>query len=153
TGYGRVVRDAEGHVAAIVEHRDADLGQRAIRSINTGNLSADTARLRHWLSRIGRDNVQGESYLTDIFALAATEGAAAQIVACNDPQEVEGANDLWQLAALERAFQQRAVRALCQAGARVADPARIDIRGEVTVGHDVALDVDVILEGRVVLGD
>ena len=152
-GYGRIVRDAQGHVAAIVEHRDADAAQRAIRIINTGILAADAASLRGWLSRIGRDNAQGEYYLTDVFALAASDDAAAQIVVCDDPQEVEGANDLWQLAALERAFQQRAVRALCEAGARVADPARIDVRGEIIVGRDVALDVDVILEGRVVLGE
>ncbi len=152
-GYGRIVRDAEGHVAAIVEHRDADATQRLIRTINTGILTADAAPLRGWLSRIGRDNAQGEYYLTDVFALAAAEYQAAQAVACDDPQEVEGANDLWQLAALERAFQQRAVRALCDAGARVADPVRIDVRGEVVVGRDVSLDVGVILEGRVILGD
>ena len=153
TGYGRIVRDAEGHVAAIVEQRDADAAQRAIRTINTGILSSDATPLRHRLSRIGRDNAQREYYLTDVFALAAAEGDAAQIIGCDDPQEVEGANDLWQLAALERAFQQRAVRALCDAGARVADPARIDVRGDVITGRDVALDVGVILEGRVVLGE
>lgn len=153
TGYGRIVRDAQGRVAAIIEQRDADAAQLAIRTINTGILSSNAAPLRHWLSRIGRNNAQGEYYLTDVFAMASADGDPAQIIACDDPQEVEGANDLWQLAILERAFQQRAVRALCEAGVRVADPARIDVRGEVIAGHDVMLDVGVILEGRVVLGE
>ena len=153
SGYGRIVRDAAGHVAAIVEHRDADATQRQIRSINTGILAANAASLRGWLARIGRNNAQGEYYLTDVFALAARDDAAAHVVTCADPQDVEGANDLWQLAALERAFQQRAVRRLCDAGARVADPSRLDVRGEVSIGRDVSLDVGVILEGRVLLGD
>lgn len=153
SGYGRIVRNTEGHVAAIVEHKDADEAQRAIRFVNTGIIAADANALRGWLARIGRDNTQGEYYLTDIFALAGGDGYAARTLLCDDPLEVEGANDLWQLAQLERAFQHRAVRALCAAGARVADPTRIDVRGEVRVGRDVALDVGVILEGQVNLGD
>lgn len=153
SGYGRIVRNAEGHVAAIVEHKDADAEQRAICIVNTGILAADAAPLRTWLARIGRDNAQGEYYLTDVFGLAAAEFMAARIVPCDDPGEVEGANDLWQLAQLERRFQQRQARRLCEAGARLADAARVDVRGEVSVGHDVALDVGVILEGRVVLGE
>ena len=153
TGYGRIVRDGAGRVAAIVEERDADPSQRAIGCVNTGILAADAGRLRHWLARTGRDNAQREYYLTDVFSLAAADGHAAAVVDGTDPIEVEGANDLWQLARLERAYQQRAVQALCVAGVRVADPARIDMRGAVLAGRDVALDVGVILEGRVVLGD
>jgi len=105
------------------------------------------------LQRLGNDNAQGEYYLTDVFAFAAEEFNAAEMVHVHDPIEVEGANDPWQLAQLERAFQRRAARALCVQGARLADPARFDQRGDVRVGHDVEIDVDVVLEGQVVLGD
>lgn len=152
-GYGRIVRDPEGRVAAVVEHKDADEEQRRIRLVNTGIVAADSTALKGWLSRVTQDNAQGEYYLTDIFALAAAEYTAAEIVAVDDPVEAEGANDPWQLAQLERAWQRRAVRALCAQGARFADPARVDIRGEVIVGPDVEFDVDVVLEGRVALGE
>jgi bifunctional UDP-N-acetylglucosamine pyrophosphorylase / glucosamine-1-phosphate N-acetyltransferase len=153
-GYGRIVRDAEGNAAAIVEHKDADAEQRRIGLVNTGVIAADAPALKAWLSRLSSDNTQGEYYLTDIFAMAAAEYSAANIVRVDDPVEVEGANDPWQLAMLERAFQRRAVRELlCAAGARVADPDRIDIRGTVRVGRDVEIDVDVVLEGDIRLGD
>jgi len=152
-GYGRIVRDPEGRVAAIVEQKDASDGQRRIGLVNTGVIAADANALVRWLAALRNDNAQGEYYLTDVFALAAAEFSPAEIVLVTDPIEAEGANDAWQLAQLERAFQQRAVRALCLAGARCADPARVDIRGRVTVGRDVQIDVDVILEGDVVLGD
>ena len=153
TGYGRIERDAEGRVGAIVEHKDADDAQRLIRTVNSGIIAADAAKLRQWLANLRADNAQGEYYLTDVFAQASAEFAAAEMAHVADPIEVEGANDPWQLAALERAYQRRAVRALCDAGARFADPTRVDVRGEVGVGRDVEIDVDVILEGRVVLGD
>ncbi len=153
TGYGRIVRDPEGRVAAIVEQKDADDEQRRIRLVNTGVIAADSTALKMWLEQLRNDNAQGEYYLTDVFAAAAAEYAAAEIVVVADPLETEGANDAWQLAQLERAFQRRQVRALCMDGARVADPARLDIRGKVTVGQDVELDVDVVLEGDVFLGD
>jgi bifunctional UDP-N-acetylglucosamine pyrophosphorylase/glucosamine-1-phosphate N-acetyltransferase len=153
TGYGRILRDAEGRVASIVEQKDADEEQRRIRLVNTGVIVADSTALRRWLDHLGNDNAQGEYYLTDVFAAAADEYAAAEIVVVADPLETEGANDAWQLARLERAFQLRQVRALCVDGARVADPARIDIRGSVRVGLDVEIDVDVVFEGDVVLGD
>ena len=153
TGYGRVVRDAEGNVARIVEQKDADDEQRAIRLVNTGVIAADAAALRRWLAALRNDNAQGEYYLTDVFALAAAEYSAAEIVAAADPMEAEGANDPWQLAQLERAFQLRAVRALCAQGVRFADPARVDVRGRVTAGSDVEVDVDVVFEGDVSLGD
>ncbi len=153
TGYGRIVRDAEGNVARIVEQKDASHDQREIKTVNTGILVADGEPLRRWLEHLGNDNVQGEYYLTDVFAAAADEFNAAEMVHVHDPVEVEGANDPWQLAQLERAFQRRAARALCVAGARLADPARIDVRGEVTVGRDVEIDVDVVFEGTVELAD
>ena len=152
-GYGRVLRDAEGNVARIVEQKDASDEEREINTVNTGILVADGEPLRRWLEHLGNDNTQGEYYLTDVFAAASAEFSAAEMVHVHDPVEVEGANDPWQLAQLERAFQHRAARVLCVAGARLADPARIDVRGEVTVGHDVEIDVDVVLEGTVELGE
>jgi bifunctional UDP-N-acetylglucosamine pyrophosphorylase/glucosamine-1-phosphate N-acetyltransferase len=153
TGYGRVLRHPDGRVAAIVEHKDADASQRAVTTVNSGIIVADTTSLRRWLSALRNDNTQGEFYLTDVFAQAAADGCAAATATCADPIEVEGANDAWQLARLERAFQQRAARMLAIAGVRLADPARFDQRGTVSAGRDVSLDVDVILEGDVVLGD
>ncbi len=153
TGYGRVVRDAEGRVGRIVEHKDADDNQRELRTINTGILVADGEPLRRWLGQLNNENVQGEYYLTDVFASAAAEYSAAEMVHVREPIEAEGANDSWQLAQLERAFQSREAQALCLAGARLADPARIDVRGRVTIGRDVEIDVDVVLEGEVELGD
>lgn len=153
SGYGRVLRDANGRVAAIVEHKDADAAQRAVRTINTGMIAADAAALRRWLAALRNDNAQGEYYLTDVFAMAASEGSPAMMALCADPVEVEGANDPWQLARLERAFQMRAAKLLALSGVRLADPARLDVRGTVFAGRDVAIDVDVILEGDVVLGD
>jgi len=153
TGYGRIVRNPEGNVEAIVEQKDATEEQRRIHLVNTGMLAADAAPLKRWLGALRNDNAQGEYYLTDVFALAAAEFEPADIVLIADPEECEGANDAWQLSQLERAFQRRAVRALCVEGVRFADPARIDIRGTVRVGRDVEIDVDVILEGDIVLGD
>ena len=153
TGYGRIVRNAEGKVGAIVEQKDASDEQRSIRTINTGIITAESTALRRWLSQLSNANAQGEYYLTDIFAAAASDYTPAEMAFVQDPQDAEGANDPWQLAQLERAWQLREVRALCAQGARVLDPARLDIRGPVTVGSDVQIDVNVILEGRVVLGD
>ncbi|MDQ3495655.1 MAG: bifunctional UDP-N-acetylglucosamine diphosphorylase/glucosamine-1-phosphate N-acetyltransferase GlmU [Pseudomonadota bacterium] len=153
TGYGRIVRDSEGHVGAVVEHKDADAAQRRIRIVNTGILAADATALKGWLQRLSTDNTQGEYYLTDVFAMAAAEYTAAEMVRVDDAFETEGANDPWQLAQLERAWQRRRVQALCAEGVRFADPARVDIRGEIEVGRDVEVDVDVVFEGRVSLGN
>ncbi|WP_313348056.1 bifunctional UDP-N-acetylglucosamine diphosphorylase/glucosamine-1-phosphate N-acetyltransferase GlmU [Stenotrophomonas sp.] len=153
TGYGRIVRNAEGKVAAIVEQKDASDEQLAIRTINTGIITAESTALRTWLSQLSNSNAQGEYYLTDVFASAAADYTPADMAFVEDAQEAEGANDPWQLSQLERAWQLREVRALCAQGARVIDPARLDIRGTVTVGRDVQIDVNVILEGRVELGD
>ncbi|MDE2307137.1 MAG: bifunctional UDP-N-acetylglucosamine diphosphorylase/glucosamine-1-phosphate N-acetyltransferase GlmU [Xanthomonadaceae bacterium] len=152
-GYGRVLCDAHGRVRAVVEEKDADDRQRAVNRVNTGILVAEARALRGWIGRLDRNNAQGEYYLTDIFRMAADEGRAALDVECADPLEAAGANDALQLAALETAYRQRAARALMSDGVRVADPARLDVRGTVEAGRDVELDIDVILEGRVVLGD
>jgi bifunctional UDP-N-acetylglucosamine pyrophosphorylase/glucosamine-1-phosphate N-acetyltransferase len=153
SGYGRVERDAEGRVARIVEEKDADDAQKRIRTINTGIIAAESTALKRWLEALRNDNAQGEYYLTDVFAQAAAEFSAAEMVHVADPLEPAGAPARGPRARLDRALPRRQVRALCLAGARVADPARIDIRGEVRVGRDVQIDVDVVFEGEVVLGD
>jgi bifunctional UDP-N-acetylglucosamine pyrophosphorylase/glucosamine-1-phosphate N-acetyltransferase len=152
-GYGRVVRDERGLVAAIVEEKDCTFEQRAITTVNTGIIAADACRLRAWAHKLDNRNAQGEFYLTDVFALAAADKLAAASVHCADERETFGANDSWQLAQLERYFQLRAVRDLCARGVRFADPARFDVRGELHCGADVEIDVDVVCEGKVELGD
>ncbi|KAF1704422.1 bifunctional UDP-N-acetylglucosamine diphosphorylase/glucosamine-1-phosphate N-acetyltransferase GlmU [Pseudoxanthomonas suwonensis] len=153
TGYGRIVRDPQGRVAQIVEHRDASEEQRRIGIVNTGIIAAESDPLKRWLSRLSNENAQGEYYLTDVFAMAAAEYNPAEIVRVEDPIEAEGANDPWQLSQLERAWQLRRARELCLAGARLLDPARVEQRGTVRVGRDVEIDVNVVLEGEVELGD
>ncbi|MDY0021984.1 bifunctional UDP-N-acetylglucosamine diphosphorylase/glucosamine-1-phosphate N-acetyltransferase GlmU [Arenimonas caeni] len=153
TGYGRVLLDGNGDVQAIVEHKDADESQRKVRLVNTGVIAAPAADLRRWLGQLGNDNAQGEYYLTDIFAMARADGRAAAHTPCRVPGEAEGANDPVQLARIERAFQLRAAEALMRAGVRLADPSRFDLRGSVEAGSDVEIDANVVLEGRVVLGD
>lgn len=153
TGYGRLLLDGAGRVAAIVEEKDADAEQRQVRLTNTGILAADAPRLRAWLERIGKDNAQDEYYLTDVFALAAADDQAAACAHLADPVEASGANNPWQLAELEAAFRTRCARNLAEQGVRLADPARFDQRGRVEAGRDVEIDVDVILEGDVRLGD
>jgi bifunctional UDP-N-acetylglucosamine pyrophosphorylase / glucosamine-1-phosphate N-acetyltransferase len=152
-GYGRVLCDVDGRVRAVVEQKDADAAQHAVNLVNTGILVADAMALRGWIKRLDRNNAQGEYYLTDIFGMAAAEQRPALSVECADPVEAAGANNPLQLTELEAAFRQRAARALLADGVRLADPLRIDVRGVVEAGRDVELDIDVILEGRVVLGD
>ncbi|MGE7137456.1 bifunctional UDP-N-acetylglucosamine diphosphorylase/glucosamine-1-phosphate N-acetyltransferase GlmU [Luteibacter sp. NPDC031894] len=151
-GYGRVVLDAAGHVRHIVEEKDASAAQRAIDLVNTGIVAADAARLLAWTQRLGNANAQGEYYLTDVFEMAAAEGSPAACVDC-EATEASGANDPWQLADLEALYRERSARALALAGVRLADPRRLDVRGKVTAGRDVEVDVNVIFEGEVVLGD
>jgi bifunctional UDP-N-acetylglucosamine pyrophosphorylase/glucosamine-1-phosphate N-acetyltransferase len=153
TGYGRVVLDGNGDVQAIIEHKDADDQQRAVRLVNTGVVAAPAAALRRWLGKLRNDNSQGEFYLTDIFAMARAEGHPAAQAPCDVAGEAEGANDPVQLARLERAYQLRAAETLMRQGVRFADPARFDQRGQVEAGSDVEIDANVILEGRVRLGD
>jgi len=152
-GYGRVLCDGNGLIREVVEEKDADDTQRAVNRVNTGILAADSTALRGWISRLDRNNAQGEYYLTDIFGMAAEENTPALSVECSDPMEAAGANDPWQLAGLEAYFRQRAARELALQGVRLADPLRVDIRGSVQAGHDVELDINVILEGHVELGD
>ena len=151
-GYGRVLRDGNGRVRSVVEEKDASDEQRAIDLVNTGILVASAAALRVWLAGLDCDNAQGEYYLTDVFGMANDEGRPAFSVECADPFEAAGANDALQLAGLEAEYRRRAAQALMLDGVRLADPARIDVRGEVSHGHDVQLDIDVILEGEVSLG-
>lgn len=152
-GYGRVVRDGIGRVHAIIEEKDCTIEQRAITWVNSGILVAEARRLRVWLNNLSSDNAQGEYYLTDIFAQASDEGEPADSSHCTNPQEVFGANDPWQLASLERQYQRLRATELACLGVRFSDPVRFDVRGTTTVGRDVEIDVDVILEGDVVLGD
>ena len=152
-GYGRVLCDGNGRVRAVVEEKDADDSQRAVNLVNTGILVADAQALRGWIGRLDRNNAQGEYYLTDVFGMAAAENRAALSVECVDPIEAAGANNPLQLTELEAAYRRRAAHALLAEGVRLADPLRIDVRGTVEAGRDVELDIDVILEGRVVLGD
>src|SRR5688572_6640891 len=153
TGYGRVLVDGNGDVQAIVEQKDADEMQRAVKTINTGVVVAPAADLRRWLGKLRNDNSQREYYLTDIFAMARADGRPAKTATCLVRGEAEGANDAVQLARLERIWQQRAAEDLMRAGVRLADPARFDQRGDVEAGMDVEIDVNVVLEGRVRLGD
>ena len=153
SGYGRIVRDSEGHVRGIVEEGDADDEHRAIAEVNTGILAARSGKLRDWLQRVGRDNAQGEYYLTDVVALAVEEGLSVRTIPPETIEEVLGVNDRAQLAALERFHQRRLAHGLMRDGASLADPARIDIRGRVRTGSDVFIDVNVVFEGDVVLGD
>ncbi|HTI96102.1 MAG TPA: bifunctional UDP-N-acetylglucosamine diphosphorylase/glucosamine-1-phosphate N-acetyltransferase GlmU [Rudaea sp.] len=152
-GYGRVIRDGLGRARAVVEEKDATPDQRTITTVNTGILAADARRLRVWTHNLDNRNAQGEFYLTDVFAQAAAEGMPAAILNCRDEREAFGANDAWQLAQLERHFQQRQAKVLCEQGVRLADPARFDLRGQLICGRDVEIDVDAIFEGRVELGD
>ena len=153
TGYGRIVRDADGVVNAIVEHKDASEQQRLIREGNTGILAVPGKRLADWLGRLSNSNAQGEYYLTDVIAMAVADGLVVATEQAADELEVLGANDRIQLAQLERHYQYRAARRLMVQGVTLIDPARFDLRGEVTVGRDVTIDVNVILEGRVVIED
>lgn len=156
TGYGRIIRESihgGGEVHAIVEERDANDVQRRITEVNTGILVAPTGRLRHWLAGLSNQNAQGEYYLTDIVAAARRDHVQVTASVVADPDETLGVNSKAQLAHLERVFQQRTAQSLLDAGATLADPARIDVRGTLTVGADVFIDVGCVFEGTVALAD
>ncbi|MBP8118072.1 MAG: bifunctional UDP-N-acetylglucosamine diphosphorylase/glucosamine-1-phosphate N-acetyltransferase GlmU, partial [Shewanella sp.] len=151
-GYGRIVRE-QGKVIGIIEQKDATAEQLLINEINTGIMAVPGKQLKTWLSRLSNNNAQGEYYLTDIIAMAHADGVAIDTAQPQSAIEVEGANNRMQLAQLERAYQAREAEKLMLAGANLRDPSRIDIRGEVTVGMDVMIDINVIFEGKVTLGN
>jgi bifunctional UDP-N-acetylglucosamine pyrophosphorylase / glucosamine-1-phosphate N-acetyltransferase len=153
TGYGRIVRAADGAVTRIVEEKDATPQQRALREINTGLLAGPARRLRQWLGRLDRGNAQSEYYLTDVVALAVADGVGVTAVAAPDASEIHGINDKAQLAQAEAHYRQRHAETLLRGGVTLADPARIDVRGHLHCGRDVYIDVNVVFEGDVLLGD
>lgn len=152
-GYGRILRDERRKVIGIVEERDATPEQRMIKEINTGLMAVSARWLREWLSRVGIDNAQGEYYLTDILSIAVAAGRSISTVSPNCKAEVQGINDRAQLAQLESYFRASQARSLMLQGLTLIDPARFDLRGEVTFGTDCVVDVNVILEGAVRLGN
>ncbi|NNF40494.1 MAG: bifunctional UDP-N-acetylglucosamine diphosphorylase/glucosamine-1-phosphate N-acetyltransferase GlmU [Woeseiaceae bacterium] len=152
TGYGRIVREG-GSVRSIVEEKDASDGQKALREINTGVMLFPAVKLKAWLEQLGNDNVQGEYYLTDVVAMAVNDKVAVHGIKASSPVEVMGINDKKQLAIAERALQARLVDQLMQDGVGFADPARVDIRGTLTCGKDVFIDINAVFEGDVELGD
>jgi bifunctional UDP-N-acetylglucosamine pyrophosphorylase / glucosamine-1-phosphate N-acetyltransferase len=150
-GYGRIVRDAKGNVSAIVEHKDATPAQRAIREVNTGVMAAPTAKLAAWLERIDKRNASGEYYLTDVTEHAVSDGVTVTATRAETETEAMGVNSMRDLAQLERRYQRQLADALLDQGVSLADPARIDIRGTLACGRDVAIDINCIFEGKVTL--
>jgi bifunctional UDP-N-acetylglucosamine pyrophosphorylase / glucosamine-1-phosphate N-acetyltransferase len=156
TGYGRIVRagpEASAQVRAIVEHKDASDAQREIREIYSGIMAVPTRLLRGWLGRLDNKNAQGEYYLTDIVKFAVADGVAVVAHQITDAAQVAGVNSPVQLAELERVHQSRVALALMEQGVRLADPARLDVRGSLACGRDVEIDVNCVFEGKVSLGD
>jgi len=153
SGYGRIVRDPAGAVSAIVEHKDATDEQLRIDEVNTGLLACPVKQIGPWLEALKSDNAQGEFYLTDIVASAVADGVTVTAVTGDSPTEVMGINDKLQLSVAERAYQQREAERLMTAGATLADPARVDVRGTVEVGSDVFIDINAVFIGDVKLGD
>jgi len=161
TGYGRIVRNAEGAVQGIVEHKDATDAQRAITEVYSGIMAVPAKLLRGWLARLTNNNAQGEYYLTDVVAMAVADGVPVAAHRITDALQVAGVNSPLQLAELERAHQLRTARALMEQGVRLADPARFDlrddarsgVRGALVCGQDVELDVNCVFTGRVELGE
>jgi bifunctional UDP-N-acetylglucosamine pyrophosphorylase / glucosamine-1-phosphate N-acetyltransferase len=153
TGYGRVVRDRAGNVARIVEHKDANQKERAIDEVNTGLMAASAKRMREWLGQLRNDNAQGEYYLTDVVVMAARAGLKVNAILAEREDEVLGVNDKVQLAEVEAVYRRRRARELMLQGVTLVDPARFDARGPVVAGRDVHIDVNVVFEGDVRLGD
>lgn len=153
TGMGRIIRDDSANITAIVEHKDASDEQLAIKEINTGMMVMGGADLKKWLSNLSSDNAQNEYYLTDVIAMAASEGKRISSAQPSWHREVEGVNNRMQLASLECAYQLKQAEALMMQGVTLADPHRLDIRGNLTVGSDVYIDINAVIEGDVTLGD
>lgn len=152
SGYGRILRDKKNSVKGIVEENDATAAQRKICEINTGFIAAPAKRLRGWLSKVRNKNAKREYYLTDIVAMAVKD--KVRIVTVNaEEAEILGVNDRRQLAQVERMLQARQAQRLMREGLALRDPSRFDLRGQLSVGRDCRLDVNVVIEGRVVLGD
>ena len=153
SGYGRIVRDAAGRVLRIVEQKDATEAERAIREWNTGFLATSAARLSGWLARVKNENAQKEYYLTDVIGLAVADGLAVKTTQPANVWEVEGVNSKRQLAQLERIHQRDVANGLLEQGVTLADPVRFDVRGTLSCGRDVSIDVNCVFEGTVKLGD
>ncbi len=153
TGYGRVIRNSAGQVERIVEHKDASDVELKVAEINTGMMVMPAGHLTRWLGQLSNDNVQGEYYLTDIIAMAVADGVTVGAASTDTPAEGRGVNDRRDLARAERAIQLQLAEGLMIDGVTLADPARIDVRGRVSAGRDVFIDVNAVLEGDVVLGD
>ena len=153
SGYGRIVRNARGEVRKIVEHQEANRRELTLRECNTGVLACAAGLLKGWLARVKPHNSQGEYYLTDVIALAVKEGIAVKPLIAREATGVLGVNDKTQLAQLESTWRAQVARELMLAGVTLADPARLDVRGTLRHGTDVFLDVNVVIEGRVTLGD
>ena len=153
SGYGRIVRSRNGAVEAIVEHKDANAEQLRIKEVNTGIMCIPQPLLSQWLPQIGNDNAQQEYYLPDVIAMAVEEHIAIHTPYPSSHYEVQGVNNRAQLAELERVFQAEQAQLLMEAGATLADPARVDVRGNLTVGRDVFIDVNAVFSGNVVIGD
>ncbi len=152
-GYGRIVRNAQASIEAIVEHKDATEQQRQITEVNTGIIAANNQHLKAWLAQLSNNNAQGEYYLTDIVALAVKDGHQVAAEVTNDESSVEGVNSKADLSGLERVYQMRYATALMNAGATLQDPFRIDVRGDLKIGKDVEIDVGCLFEGEVTLAD
>ena len=153
TGYGRILHHADGSICGIVEEKDASASERSLNEINTGFIAAPAARLRGWVEALDNNNAQGEFYLTDVIARAVTEGTSVRGVMAEDITEVLGINDRKQLAVQERCFQARQAEHCLQDGVTLIDPARFDLRGTLTAGEDVLIDVNAVLQGTIVLGN
>ena len=153
TGYGRIVRGADGAITRIVEHKDANAAERAIGEVNTGIMAVPSARLALWLEKLSNRNAQGEYYLTDIVAMAVADGVPVTAAQPGAEWETLGVNSKVQLAELERTRQRNIADALLEQGVTLMDPARIDVRGMLSVGRDVSIDVGCVFEGDVVLGN
>jgi bifunctional UDP-N-acetylglucosamine pyrophosphorylase/glucosamine-1-phosphate N-acetyltransferase len=151
-GYGRIVRDSSDNLARIVEHKDASREELKIREINAGFMAMSARRLSGWLGKLTNRNAQKEYYLTDVVTLAVGEGLPVRAVKVEDAWEVAGVNSKRELAQLERHYQKKEAQRLLDGGVTLADPARIDVRGELTCGADVVIDVNCVFEGRVTLG-
>ncbi len=152
TGLGRILRSESGDIKGIVEHQDANAGQRSITEVNTGILCCEASLLGRWLQALDCDNEQGEYYLTDVVGMAAAEGVRIHGRVAREPDLLVGVNSRTELAAAERIVQRQSARELMEAGVTLMDPARLDIRGEVCFGRDCIVDVNVVLEGRVEVG-